>query len=436
MLFRIFDHKGKMTRYKSHIILGFLALLAVGCKSTQKAVVGENKVQTVEKIKRPDGLEVVAVNTAFSKVSNTEIEVYLRADLAHMDKAGITDLNSLKEKIRCTWQLQPSSGIKERLESGKIFQENMQADLVDSSLFVVYRIPVLEGYTDVNLISEFTDLAAAKKFIDQSPISFVDNRVNHRFVRFQEGKSFPDFRRFVKVGDKIVFNNANNTAERLYLKYYQASDAPAASPMSTSRRSPYDGFEELSVDTISSGQVISLTKPGMYLLTDSLEPNASGNGFLVVNERFPRLTYTEDLASPLAYMSTNKEIEALKSASNSKAGLDTYFLNLAKGDKEKAKKLIRDYYRRITEANELFTTYKEGWRTDKGMIYTIMGPPSTRQFVGQREVWTYSGVEIYFTFYRKPNKFSEDHFELVRYPEYGSIWFPIVEAWRTGSVLE
>lgn len=425
-----------MTRYKSHIIFCFLAIVAISCKSTQKAVVDGAQVNAVEKIKRPSGLEVVAVNTAYSKVNDKEIEVYLRADLSRMALSGVTDLNSLKDKIRCTWQLQPSSGIKERLESGKIFQENMQAELRDSSLLVIYRIPVLEGYTDVNLVSEFTDLAAAKKFIDQSPISYVDNRVNHRFVRFQEGSAFPDFRRFVKNGDKVVFNNANNTSEKLYLKYYEAIDSPAASPMSTSKRSPYDGFNEISVDTITSGKSVTLSKPGMYLLTDSLQSNASGSGFLVVDDRYPRLTHADELTGPLAYMSTNKEIETLKAAVDSKDGLDKYFLSLAKGDQEKAKKLIKNYYRRISEANELFTNYKEGWRTDKGMIYTIMGPPSSRQFVGQREVWTYAGVEIYFTFYRKPNKFSEDHFELVRYPEYGSIWFPIVEAWRTGNVLE
>ena len=85
-------------------------------------------------------------------------------------------------------------------------------------------------------------------------------------------------------------------------------------------------------------------------------------------------------------------------------------------------------------------TYKEGWKTDKGMIYLVLGPPSRIQRNGLREVWLYSQSanfsEIIFTFYRKPNQFSEDHYELVRYPEYGAYWYPFVEAWRTGSVLE
>ena len=28
----------------------------------------------------------------------------------------------------------------------------------------------------------------------------------------------------------------------------------------------------------------------------------------------------------------------------------------------------------------------------------------------------------------------EDHYELVRYAEYQPIWYPMVEAWRTGIV--
>jgi hypothetical protein len=56
----------------------------------------------------------------------------------------------------------------------------------------------------------------------------------------------------------------------------------------------------------------------------------------------------------------------------------------------------------------------------------------------EKEVWTYTQnpnfSEINFTFMRRPNQFLEDHYELVRYPEYEPIWYPIVEEWRSGVV--
>ncbi len=83
---------------------------------------------------------------------------------------------------------------------------------------------------------------------------------------------------------------------------------------------------------------------------------------------------------------------------------------------------------------------KEGWKTDKGMIFIIMGPPDRVQRSKDREVWVFSQranfSEINFTFNRRPNQFVDDHYELQRYVEYQPIWYPMVEAWRTGAVRE
>lgn len=58
---------------------------------------------------------------------------------------------------------------------------------------------------------------------------------------------------------------------------------------------------------------------------------------------------------------------------------------------------FEEYYQRIQYANQNFKSYLEGWQTDRGMIYVILGPPMTIQ--EQRdysysnrtyEIWTYS----------------------------------------------
>jgi GWxTD domain-containing protein len=139
----------------------------------------------------------------------------------------------------------------------------------------------------------------------------------------------------------------------------------------------------------------------------------------------------------VVYMSTGKEIESLKTQENAKDAVDLHFLSLSAGNQDQAKQTIRSYYRRVSEAHKLFSTYKEAWKTDKGIVYIILGPPTRVQRNRQREVWLYQGSsEIIFTFYRKPNSFTENHYELVRYPEYGAYWYPFVETWRTGNVVE
>ncbi len=53
----------------------------------------------------------------------------------------------------------------------------------------------------------------------------------------------------------------------------------------------------------------------------------------------------------------------------------------------------------------LFTSYKEGWKTDKGMIFIVLGPPDKVQRSKDREVWTYdqrgNAQNVNFTFNRR-----------------------------------
>ena len=38
--------------------------------------------------------------------------------------------------------------------------------------------------------------------------------------------------------------------------------------------------------------------------------------------------------------------------------------------------VFNEYYRRISFSNEKFKTYMEGWKTDMGMVYILLGPPN------------------------------------------------------------
>ena len=43
---------------------------------------------------------------------------------------------------------------------------------------------------------------------------------------------------------------------------------------------------------------------------------------------------------------------------------------------EEDNRVFDEYYRRINYANENFSHYNEGWRTDRGMVYITLGPPN------------------------------------------------------------
>src|SRR5205085_2026998 len=59
------------------------------------------------------------------------------------------------------------------------------------------------------------------------------------------------------------------------------------------------------------------------------------------------------------------------------------------GSNERARELLKRYYGRVKEANRNFTSYCEGWKTDRGMIFIIFGPPVNVYHSRRDEVWVY-----------------------------------------------
>ena len=101
-----------------------------------------------------------------------------------------------------------------------------------------------------------------------------------------------------------------------------------------------------------------------------------------------------------------------------------------------AKSTIKRYYRRVKEANAMFTGYKEGWKTDMGMIYIVFGPPDEVFKKSSQEVWRYTKLPglptVSFTFAQIDNIFVQQHYALVRNPNYKAAWIRKVSDWRRG----
>jgi GWxTD domain-containing protein len=70
------------------------------------------------------------------------------------------------------------------------------------------------------------------------------------------------------------------------------------------------------------------------------------------------------------------------------------------------------YYARVDYANKHFTRYREGWRTDMGLVFILLGPPSSvERYPFQidekpEEVWQYYDLNYQFVF-RDENGFGD-----------------------------
>ncbi len=106
-------------------------------------------------------------------------------------------------------------------------------------------------------------------------------------------------------------------------------------------------------------------------------------------------------------------------------------------DTRKAEKLIKEFNRRVEYANDHFSSHKIGWKTDRGMMYILLGPPDRITDDLRSEVWSYgftSSISREFVFARNPNGLHYKDFILDRNLGYREVHLGAVERWKNGWV--
>lgn len=348
-------------------------------------------------------------------------------------------VNDLTKEYVLSYNLYPDYANKQQsLSTGTI---TLSPDNVseDDELFTVwFDVPKPKDILTGLLLTEIKDLKTNNKTINDCFLRFQSGKVGDYFMFFDKIGKHPLPKNHISVEDTVVLKSLDNRSQVFKAFRYKYEFDAALSPMSTMPKTPSKSLYVDSTFIFAANTPIVLAQDALYYFSrDTTE--AYGIGMVVTDKRFPKLTRPEKLVRPLIYMSTNAETTDLYSSKEPKRTLDNYWLNLMQGNQSTAKRTIKAFYQRVEQANRLFTTYKEGWKTDKGMVFIIMGDPVKITKTKDREIWTYIRAtqysELNFTFTKRSNQFVDDHYELQRYAEYQSIWFPTVEQWRNGDVV-
>ncbi|MGI4834112.1 MAG: GWxTD domain-containing protein [Janthinobacterium lividum] len=217
--------------------------------------------------------------------------------------------------------------------------------------------------------------------------------------------------------------------------------APALPPFADPRTQPAPPRTLAVLDSgaapVVAGTLLRFAQPGLVAFkVGGLggEP-ARTVPLLVARADFPGQTTANELIENLLYITTATERRELATSPDPKRAVDRFWLRAAGSDQEHARRLIRSYYGRITAANELFSGHKAGWRTDRGLLYVVLGPPQRVSRPAGEEHWYYDhaghlGEAVTFTFRARPTTLAPDNYELVRRPEYQPLWNAAVDQWR------
>ncbi len=242
------------------------------------------------------------------------------------------------------------------------------------------------------------------------------------------------FDNYITSTDSIGIFLADTRDSLITIFYYKHTFNPASPPMAESVRAektlvPDSVFQFNYFKTIKR-----FKKEGLYLVQSDTS-SAKGFTFRVENEFYPKYGKLADLPSPLMYITTKNEFERLDKARTSKVEFDRIIIDITK-DTERAKLFIRNYYRRVELANQFFTSFKEGWKTDRGMVYLIYGMPEEVYKTDGREFWIYpiGNQKLRFSFARSGTIFDPENYVLVREKRFADSWFRTVDLWRKGRL--
>lgn len=191
--------------------------------------------------------------------------------------------------------------------------------------------------------------------------------------------------------------------------------------------------------------------PGNYRFEVNVEhddPNQAAlfkaREFNITTSFFPSVRNIREFAEPLAYLMGSREYNRLMNISDQdslKRAVDLFWLSNMRNS-NRARQVIELYYSRVEQANKQFSNFKEGWKTDMGMVFILFGPPYYVENYLDTSIWYYSYNRsdplTTFRFYRPKiadQFFPFQHYILQRERYYHSVEYDIIDSWRHGSVL-
>ena len=188
-----------------------------------------------------------------------------------------------------------------------------------------------------------------------------------------------------------------------------------------------------SVFSYTFGEKLHLSEPGLYAFGSTAKNEKFG---LVVtgNTSYPSVTKVADMLEPMKLLCTEREFAVMDTSKALKPSIDAFWLGLSKSEKN-AKEQIRVFYSRVALANMLFPSSVEGWKTDRGMIYIMLGQPTVVNITPNSEEWMYGSGEQGMMFTFENNSGIRNDFSLLRSNAYQSIWQQVTATWQSGKIF-
>ncbi|NND94484.1 MAG: GWxTD domain-containing protein [Flavobacteriales bacterium] len=234
-----------------------------------------------------------------------------------------------------------------------------------------------------------------------------------------------------ELGDELIFFPYGWGEGSLKYRSYTVEQGLAPPPFSINS-TPSPTFKLLDEYDVDYNGGVSIPCPQADMIEFEQESLNALLQIPVFQINYPYITQHLDMIEALKYITTSNEYKAMIQSDDLRNAVEEFWIDCA-GSKERARVLIGQYYSRVEEANKFFTETKEGWKTDRGLINIVYGPPSRVMRYPDREIWYYgtdnSDNTLKITFF-KNNGYTMD-----RSLDYRQSWYLTVDSWRNGRTI-
>jgi GWxTD domain-containing protein len=420
-------------RFLAHICL-FIGLIGLctlsSCRSPRafNSKPAKNQLFASEK-------DVVDIDLRVYHVNDSLTRIYYRISTDNLMFKRIDTTSNFYANLVISCRVLPEINGRTIIDSSSVglsfkFPQNNEAKFVEGYFSLKIK-PVSYAYLDVWVVDNYKNLKHSR--------SLNINKNNHGAGQYYKvsANGQLNYTNSFYGGDKVLIESDVNEGEIAYVDCFLREFGPALPPFSTAK--PDDlKYKPDSTFTlrIDRGAALVMPQKGFFHIRTS-GAESEGLSLFTFEKAYPGVNDITEMINCTRYIMNKLEFENCKNATDKKSCIDNFWLAIG-GSNERAKELLRKYYNRVKEANKAYTSFTQGWKTDRGMIFVVFGDPVNVYKSKNEEIWIY-GAEtdansLKFIFKKADNPFSDNDFILQRSYVYQAPWYDVVDTWRQGRI--
>lgn len=313
---------------------------------------------------------------------------------------------------------------------------NIKRNILDPWFYSYFNIQTPENKEYILTILFYCGKSKAYKRLIRNVDKTSTFSTENYFAELLSTRSQPMFNNFVYEDSKYRITSRRINKDSVKVKYFEFDERFPPNPYAAIP--PQRSFDIADSSFFYYfGDTIVFSNQGLYFF--QADDNFD-KGLLLVNAGlyFPDIMTVKQMIDPLYYLMSGRDYNRLKQSKKSKQDIDEFWFSRSNNERI-AKEQIRVYYNRTRLANIFFTDYRQGYRTDMGMIYIMMGAPNVVKRNNEAEEWIYGQgrdiAALSFVFDRVEHPIAGQVYELRRGQEYQNIWGQAIATWRNGRVF-